>query len=91
MLGVRRSERVPTVSRTGTVGMYAGNHQKGRAGPAGRRRDLIFDLLKLAEVEVRLDEYYEGLAVGRQDQMTRIDARSPRPSRLSRRGPNTSV
>ena len=54
-----------TVSRTGTVGMH-GNTYEVDPGLAGRRVDLIFDPLELAEVEVRLDGHHQGLAVPRQ-------------------------
>src|SRR5262249_11407846 len=58
----RWSER-RTVSRTGTVGIH-GNTYEVDPGLAGRRVDLIFDPLELAEVEVRLlDGHHAGLAV----------------------------
>jgi putative transposase len=57
----RWSER-RTVSRTGTVGMH-GNSYEVDPGLAGRRVDLIFDPLELADVEVRLDGHHVGLAV----------------------------
>jgi putative transposase len=57
----RWSER-RTVSRTGTVGMH-GNTYEVDPGLAGRRVDLIFDPLELADVEVRLDRHHAGLAV----------------------------
>ena len=57
----RWSER-RTVSRTGTVGMH-GNSYEVDPGLAGRRVDLIFDPLELADVEVRLDGHHAGLAV----------------------------
>jgi putative transposase len=57
----RWSER-RTVSRTGTVGMH-GNRYEVDPGLAGRRVDLIFDPVALAEVEVRLDGRHAGLAV----------------------------
>ena len=57
----RWSER-RTVSRTGTVGMH-GNTYEVDPGLAGRRVDLVFDPLELAEVEVRLDGHHAGLAV----------------------------
>jgi putative transposase len=60
----RWSER-RTVSRTGTVGMH-GNTYEVDPGLAGRRVDLIFDPLELAEIEVRLDGHHQGLAVPRQ-------------------------
>jgi putative transposase len=57
----RWSER-RTVSRTGTVGMH-GNTYEVDPGLAGRRVDLVFDPLELADVEVRLDGHHAGLAV----------------------------
>ena len=54
-----------TVSRTGTVGMH-GNTYEVDPGLAGRRVELVFDPLELAEVEVRLDGHHQGLAVPRQ-------------------------
>jgi len=57
----RWSER-RTVSRTGTVGMH-GNTYEVDPGLAGRRVDLIFDPLELADVEVRLDRHHAGLAL----------------------------
>ena len=51
-----------TVSRTGTVGMH-GNTYEVDPGLAGRRVELVFDPLELAEVEVRLDRHHAGLAV----------------------------
>jgi putative transposase len=60
----RWSER-RTVSRTGTVGMH-GNSYEVDPGLAGRRVNLVFDPLELAEVEVRLDGHHQGLAVPRQ-------------------------
>jgi len=60
----RWSER-RTVSRTGTVGMH-GNTYEVDPGLAGRRVDLVFDPLELAEVEVRLDGHHQGLAEPRQ-------------------------
>jgi putative transposase len=57
----RWSER-RTVSRTGTVGMH-GNSYEVDPGLAGRRVDLIFDPLELADVEVRLAGHHAGLAV----------------------------
>ena len=57
----RWSER-RTVPRTGTVGMH-GNSYEVDPGLAGRRVDLIFDPLELADVEVRLDGHHAGLAV----------------------------
>ena len=57
----RWSER-RTVSRTGTVGMH-GNTYEVDPGLAGRRVDLIFDPLELADVEVRLDGHHTGLAL----------------------------
>jgi len=57
----RWSER-RTVSRTGTVGMH-GNTYEVDPGLAGRRVDLIFDPLELADVDVRLDSHHAGLAV----------------------------
>jgi putative transposase len=59
----RWSER-RTVSRTGTVGMH-GNTYEVDPGLAGRRVDLIFDPLELADVEVRLDGHHAGLAIPR--------------------------
>ncbi|MGB0092683.1 MAG: DDE-type integrase/transposase/recombinase [Solirubrobacteraceae bacterium] len=52
-----------TVSRTGTVGMH-GNTYEVDPGLAGRRVELVFDPLELAEIEVRLDGRHAGLAVG---------------------------
>jgi putative transposase len=57
----RWSER-RTVSKTGTVGMH-GNTYEVDPELAGRRVDLIFDPLELAEVEVRLDGSGRGMAV----------------------------
>jgi putative transposase len=57
----RWSER-RTVSRTGTVGMH-GNTYEVDPGLAGRRVDLVFDPLELADVEVRHDGHHAGLAV----------------------------
>jgi putative transposase len=54
-----------TVSRTGTVGMH-GNTYEVDAGLAGRRVELIFDPLELADVEVRLDGQPVGMALPRQ-------------------------
>jgi putative transposase len=51
-----------TVSRTGTVGLH-GNSYELDPGLAGRRVELVFDPLELAEVEVRLDRRHAGLAV----------------------------
>jgi putative transposase len=57
----RWSER-RTVSKTGTVGLH-GNSYELDPGLAGRRVELVFDPLELAEVEVRLDRRHAGLAV----------------------------
>jgi putative transposase len=57
----RWSER-RTVSRTGTVGMH-GNTYEVDPGLAGRRVELVFDPLELAEIEVRLNGRHAGLAV----------------------------
>lgn len=57
----RWSER-RTVSQTGTVGMH-GNTYEVDPGLAGRRVELVFDPLELAEIEVRLDGHRVGLAV----------------------------
>ena len=57
----RWSER-RTVSRTGTFEMH-GNTYEVDPGLAGRRVELIFDPLELADVEVRLDGHHAGLAV----------------------------
>jgi putative transposase len=57
----RWSER-RTVSRTGTFEMH-GNTYEVDAGLAGRRVELIFDPLELADVEVRVDGHHAGLAV----------------------------
>ena len=57
----RWSER-RTVSRTGTFEMH-GNSYEVDAGLAGRRVELIFDPLELADVEVRVDGHHAGLAV----------------------------
>jgi putative transposase len=57
----RWSER-RTVSRTGTVSMH-GNTYEVDPGLAGRRVELVFDPLELAEIEVRLDGRHAGLAV----------------------------
>jgi len=57
----RWSER-RTVSQTGTVGMH-GNRYEVDPGLAGRRVELVFDPLELAEVEVRVDDGHAGLAV----------------------------
>jgi len=51
-----------TVSKTGTVGMH-GNSYELDPGLAGRRVQLVFDPLELAEVEVRLDGRHAGMAV----------------------------
>jgi putative transposase len=51
-----------TVSKTGTVGLH-GNSYELDPGLAGRRVELVFDPLGLAEVEVRLDRRHAGLAV----------------------------
>ena len=51
-----------TVSRTGTVGMH-GNTYEVDPGLAGRRVELVFDPLELAEIEVRVDRRHAGLAV----------------------------
>ena len=51
-----------TVSKTGTVGLH-GNAYEVNPGLAGRRVELIFDPLELAEIEVRLDGRHAGLAV----------------------------
>lgn len=59
----RWSER-RTVSRTGTVEMH-GNTYEVDPGLAGRRVDLIFDPLVLADVEVRVNGRHAGLAVPR--------------------------
>jgi putative transposase len=59
----RWSER-RTVSWTGTVGMH-GNTYEVDPALAGRRVDLVFDPLELAEVEVRLDGHHAGMAVPR--------------------------
>jgi putative transposase len=53
---------VRTVSRTGTVGMH-GNSYEVDPGLAGRRVELVFDPLELADVEVRADGHHAGLAV----------------------------
>jgi len=50
------------VSRTGTVGMH-GNIYEVDPGLAGRRVELVFDPLELAEMEVRSDGHHAGLAV----------------------------
>lgn len=57
----RWSER-RTVSATGTFGMH-GNRYEVDPGLAGRRVELIFDPLALADVEVRVDGHHAGLAV----------------------------
>jgi putative transposase len=57
----RWSER-RTVSRTGTFEMH-GNTYEVDPGLAGRRVELIFDPLELADVEVRLDGHHAGMAV----------------------------
>jgi putative transposase len=57
----RWSER-RTVSRTGTVEMH-GNTYEVDSGLAGRRVELVFDPLALADVEVRVDGRHAGLAV----------------------------
>jgi putative transposase len=57
----RWSER-RTVSKTATVAMH-GNTYEIDPELAGRRVDLIFDPLELAEVEVRLDGRHRGMAV----------------------------
>jgi putative transposase len=58
----RWSER-RTVSRTGTVGMH-GNTYEVDPELVGRRVDLVFDPLELADVEVRLpDGHHAGLAI----------------------------
>jgi putative transposase len=57
----RWSER-RIVSRTGTVAMH-GNIYEVDPGLAGRRVELVFDPLELAEIEVRLDGHHAGLAV----------------------------
>jgi putative transposase len=51
-----------TVSKTGTVGMH-GNSYELDPGLAGRRVELVFDPLELADVEVRLDGLHAGMAV----------------------------
>jgi putative transposase len=51
-----------TVSKTGTVGMH-GNIYEVDPGLAGRRVELVFDPLELAEVEARLDRRHAGMAV----------------------------
>jgi putative transposase len=51
-----------TVSKTGTVGLH-GNSYELDPGLAGRRVELVFDPLELAEVEVLLDRRPVGLAV----------------------------
>jgi putative transposase len=51
-----------TVSRTGTVSMH-GNTYEVDPGLLGRRVDLIFDPLELADVEVRVEGRHAGLAV----------------------------
>ena len=69
-----RSRR--TVSRTGTVGMH-GNTYEVDPGLAGRRVELIFDPLELADVEVRLDGHHAGMAVPlRINRQTRTRARA---------------
>ena len=69
------------MSRTGTVGMH-GNTYEVDPGLAGRRVELVFDPLELAEVEVRLDGHHAGAggAVCRSNG-TSTHARSRRPSR----------
>jgi putative transposase len=57
----RWSER-RTVSRTATFEMH-GNSYEVDPGLAGRRVELIFDPLELADVEVRLDGHHAGMAV----------------------------
>jgi putative transposase len=57
----RWSER-RTVSKTGTVGMH-GNTYEVDPELAGRRVDLIFDPLELADVAVQFDGRHVGLAV----------------------------
>jgi putative transposase len=57
-----RWSEVRTVSRTATVGLH-GNTYEVDAGLAGRRVQLVFDPLELAEVEVRCDGHHAGLAV----------------------------
>jgi len=59
----RWSER-RTVSRTGTVEMH-GNTYEVDPGLAGRRVELVFDPLALADIEVRADGHHAGLAVPR--------------------------
>jgi len=51
-----------TVSRTGTFEMH-GNSYEVDPGLAGRRVELIFDPLELADIEVRLDGRHAGMAV----------------------------
>ena len=53
-----------TVSKTGTVGMHGNSYELDPA-LAGRRVELVFDPLELAEVEVRLDGRDAGMAVPR--------------------------
>ena len=53
-----------TVSQTGTVEMHANSYEVD-PGLAGRRVELIFDPLDLAEVEVRVDGRHAGMAVAR--------------------------
>ena len=85
----RWSER-RTVSRTGTVGMH-GNSYEVDPGLAGRRVDLIFDPLELADVEVRLDGHHAGLAVPLQVKRHVHPRAQPQPSPARRPGSTTSA
>lgn len=60
----RWSER-RTVSKTGTVGMH-GNTYEVDANLAGRRVNLVFDPLNLADVAVQIDRRHVGLATALQ-------------------------
>jgi putative transposase len=60
-------------------------------GLAGRRVELVFDPLELAEIEVRLDGHHVGLAVPLRIKRHVHSPRKRRPNDLSRPGSTTAT
>ena len=79
-----------TVSKTGTVGMH-GNTYEVDPELAGRRVELVFDPLELAEVEVRLDGRHAGMAVPLMIKRHVHPRAQPQRSRRRRPGSTTSA
>ena len=80
-----------TVSKTGTVGIH-GNSYEVDPELAGRRVELVFDPLVLADVEVRVDGRPAGMRGAAGDQASRAPARPARRASVgSRPGSTTSA